>query len=226
MLRAIECIARIGPLSYDSLKVELGISKTATWRIVQTLRDAGWVRVRRGGKLIELATHLDELFANAHFSDAEFTEVADVLHDLGAEHPVHFDLFTMDAAGQPDLLDTTRRMTTAGLRFDIDEDLLLFTLRAAMTPQQLVRHFTKVLETAQPELAEAIRSGAEGRRLRKAPGALWGETALFISLRGRMGSPAVIRVEPRDGLPLFSTATSAHSAIKTCLAAVVEFRSL
>ena len=224
MLRAIECIARLGPLGYDALKVELGISKTATWRIVQTLRDAGWVRLRRGGKLIELAARLDELFATARFSDAEFTEVADALHDLGAEHPVHFDLFTMDATGRPDLLDTTRRLTLANAHFDADEDMLLFTLRAAMTPQQLVRHFTKVLETAEPELAEAIRSGAEGKRLRRAPGANWGEAALFVSLRGRMGSPAAIRIEPRDGAPFSATAALAYAAIKTGLSGLIDFR--
>ena len=94
ILIAAEIIGLRGPLTYKELERALNLSKAATWRLVATLRDAQWVRFRQNGRLIELDPRVDEVFARAHFADAEFLEVAEVITEVAGRHQVHIDLFS------------------------------------------------------------------------------------------------------------------------------------
>lgn len=200
LLRAVEAIATKGPITYEDLRVDLGISKTATWRIVTTLRDAGWVRIIQGGRYIVLDSRLDDVFGAAQYSDREFAELADIMAQVAEEHGVHLDLFTLVVGGSPVLVETTRRLTLAvQAPLETDENLLL-TIEGAMTPVQLTRHLSRRLETAEPQTAMAIRTGEIGRKVRTMRGFVWSldRSSLTVSIRGKMGTPAAIRIAPRS----------------------------
>lgn len=199
MLRVVEAIAAKGPVTYEDLREMLGISKTATWRIVTTLRDAGWVRITQGGRQIVLDHRLDELFATAQYSDPEFSPLFGIMALVAEDHKVHLDLFTQAVGLSPVLAETTRRVTQA-LQVPVEgDDNLTLALEGAMTPVQLTRHFSRILDSAEPQMAMSIRSGDAGRRARLMPGFVWSldRSTLTISLRGSMDTPAAIRIAPR-----------------------------
>lgn len=200
LLRVVEAIAAKGPVTYEDLREMLGISKTATWRIVTTLRDAGWVRITQGGRQIVLDHRLDELFATALYSDPEFSPLFGIMANVAEDHQVHLDLFTQAVGLSPVLAETTRRVTQVlQVPVDGDENLTL-ALEGAMTPVQLTRHFSRILDSADPQVAMSIRSGEAGSRARHMPGFVWSldRSTLTISLRGSMDTPAAIRIAPRN----------------------------
>lgn len=201
ILMAVERIATLGPLTYEALRVELGMSKTATWRLVATLKDSGWVRLRHGGRVIELDHRLDEMFATAHFADPEFAALADMMTTVGEAHGVHLDLFVMNVRGQLDLHETTRRLTAAAHPMDTQDEALLMAARSAMSPPQLDRHLRQIAETLEPEALRALRRALQRFKAGNAVGYTWANDNRFlvVSVRGAMGTPAAIRFSSRSG---------------------------
>ncbi|MBF9060368.1 hypothetical protein HKCCSP123_14385 [Rhodobacterales bacterium HKCCSP123] len=201
ILLAVEKIAALGPITYEALRLELGVSKTATWRLVATLKDAGWVRLRHGGRVIELDHRLDDLFATAHFADQEFASVADTMTALGESHAVHLDLFVMNARGELDLHETTRRMTAAAHPIDTQDEVLMLAVRRAMTAPQLERHLQQVDQTMEPEALRALRRTLQRVKSDSAPGYTWSHEGRFlvVPVRGSMGTPAALRFSSRSG---------------------------
>lgn len=200
LLRAVEAIAQKGPITYEDLRVDLGISKTATWRIVATLRESGWVRICQGGRYIVLDSRLDDVFGTAQYSDREFADFSDILAQVADEHGVHLDLFTLVVGMSPVLAETSRRLTHAvQAPTDADENLLL-AIEGSMTPVQLTRHLSRRLEGAEPQVAMAIRTGEIGRKVRNMRGFVWSldRASLTVSIRGAMGTPAAIRIAQRN----------------------------
>lgn len=224
MLLAIETIARRGPITYEALRLELGMSKTATWRLVATLKDARWVRLRHGGREIELDHWLDDLFATAHFADPEFATVADTMATVSDSHDVHLDLFVMNAKGQLDLHETTRRMTAAAQPIDTQDEALLLAVRSAMTPPQLERHLQQIAGTMEPEALRSLRRMLQRVKLGNAPGYLWADEHRFlvVSLRGAMGTPAALRFTPRSGSGRTKELIAAYEDMNERLRAIVE----
>lgn len=199
LLRAVELIASKGPVTYEDLRGMLGISKTATWRVVTTLRDAGWVRITQGGRQIVLDHRLDDLFSTAQYSDPEFAQLADIMAVVAEEFGVHLDLFTQTVGMPPVLAETTRRLTQVVQVPAEGDDNLTLALEGAMTPVQLTRHFSRIVDETDPQVAMAIRSGEAGRKARQMPGFVWSldRSTLTVSLRGSMDTPAAIRIAPR-----------------------------
>jgi biotin operon repressor len=224
MLRAVECIARLGPMTYDALRTELGISKTATWRIVTTLRESGWVQVRHGGRFVQLDPRLDDMFATSHYADREFSSVLESLSEVSKAHDVHIDLFTMGMNAEPVLTDTTRRLTVSVSTPEEFDESIALAIQVAMTSVQLTRHLTKVLETADPEFSAAIRSGKVVRHIRSLHGFVWStqEEAVSIALRGPMGTPAALRIVPRSRKADRATLSATFADIRARLSGVVE----
>lgn len=140
MLMAIETIGLRGPLTYKELERSLRLSKAATWRIVASLREARWVCFRQNGRLIALDPRVDEFFAAAHFADAEFMDVAEVMMDVALRHQVHIDLYSPNRRGELVLQETSRRVTTAASVHDVTDENMIVAIHAAMTPPQLERH--------------------------------------------------------------------------------------
>lgn len=224
MLQAVEKIARLGPITYEALRGELGMSKTATWRLVATLKDAGWVRLRHGGREIELDHRLDDLFATAHFADPEFAEVADTMAAVVERHAVHLDLFVMNAKGQLDLHETTRRMTAAAQPIDTQDEALMLAVRAAMTPPQLERHLQQIAETMEPEALRGLRRMMQRVKSGNAPGYAWAgdHRFLLVSLRGAMGTPAALRFSARSGAGRADELLAAYEDMSLRIRAIVE----
>lgn len=224
MLLAVEKIASNGPITYEALRLELGISKTATWRLVATLKDAGWVRLRHGGREIELDHRLDDLFATAHFADVEFAAVADTMATVGEGHAVHLDLFVMNAKGQLELHETTRRMTAAAQPIDTQDDALMLAVRSAMTPPQLERHLQQIAETMEPEALRGLRRMLQRVKSGNALGYTWAgdHRFLVVSLRGAMGTPAALRFTARSGAGRADELVAAYEEMSLRIRAIVE----
>lgn len=196
LLLAVELIARQGPLSADELRALLGLPKTVVWRLIKKLREAGWIRLRHGGHLIELDVRLDELFATAHFADREFAVVGDIMVTLADQAQVHIDLFAPDHTGKVQLQETTRRLTAARPAHDGADEVIGLILRAASAiasdqPSGQRRARLSGVETARPvEDADPL-----DRNLMQ-DGYIWDEDkmALCVTVLGRMGTPAAIRI--------------------------------
>lgn len=199
LLAAIETISLHGPLTYKALESALNLSKAATWRLVATLREAQWVRFRHGGRLIELDPRLDELFATAHFADAEFIEVADVMSALGRTLNVHFDLFSPNRNGELVLHETSRRMTISAPVPDAIDESFMVAVHAAMTAPQLERHLARVAASLDVENARHLTGAAARRRVQQFPGYFWGPAnrSVAVSVRGKLGTAAVIRISAK-----------------------------
>lgn len=196
ILSAVEMISLHGPMTYKALETSLNLTKTATWRLVATLREANWVRFRHGGRLIELDPRLDELFASAHFADTEFIEVAEVMSLVGRKFKVHLDLFSPNRKGDLVLHETSRRLTiTAPVPDAIDEGFAL-AVHAAMSQPQLERHLASISAGLDIDTARHMRSTEARRRIQEFPGYFWSPSKRFVaaSVSGKLGSPAVIRI--------------------------------
>ena len=196
LLQAVETIGRHGALTYKELADTLGISKTATWRLVATLRDAGWVCIRQGGTRIHLDPRLDELFSTARYADAEFSTIADDMAEVAAVASAHVDLFCPDHIGVLTLHDTTRRLTVSAPGVETPDANLILAFFAAMTPSQLERHSALVKVTDNPHIVDQFALLTTRRRIQHFPGQMWGSDgrSLVVSIRGRMGTPAVFRI--------------------------------
>lgn len=199
ILLAVEVIGARGPLTYKELERALNLSKAATWRLVATLRDARWVRFRQNGRLMELDPRVDELFATAHFADAEFLEVAEVMTEVAAQHHVHIDLFAPNRRGDLVLQETSRRLTNAAHVHDLTDESMAVAVQAAMTPPQLERHLAQIAADADGENRSLVTVGAVRRRIQQFPGYFWGAGGrqLGVSLRGKMGTATVLRLSTK-----------------------------
>lgn len=220
VLLAVEKIAALGPMTYEALRRELGISKTATWRLVATLKESGWVRLRHGGRVIELDHRLDDIFAAAHFADAEFAPLTDAMTMVAQAHGVHVDLFATDAKGAIELYETTRRMTAAAHPIDTEDETLCLAVLAAMTGPQLDRYLQQASHTMDPDalrgLARRYRSGDPARLY-------WGRDGrvLFVSVRGSMGTPAALRFGARGAAVRREDLIAAFDALREQVPALV-----
>lgn len=201
LLQAVELLCRRGPMTYKELSVALDTTKAATWRLVATLREARWVCIRHGGSLVQLDPRLDELFATASFADAEFTDVSGVMHAVAARYPVHIDLYAPGRTGDPVLHETSRRLTVSAPLSDLPDDMLFLAIHAAMTPPQLDRYTAQMKSAADADVLRHLIGAAARRRIQQFPGQAWGEgdKQLFVSLRGRMGTAAALRIGPKSG---------------------------
>lgn len=224
LLRAVEVLATGGPMTYEELRTRLDMSKTATWRLVATLREAGWVRLRQGGRLIELDHRLDDLFANAHYSDREFAGLMDVMSEMASLHPVHLDLFVLDTQGSLTIFDTTRRITSAVQPPDGSEEVPILCIQAAMSEAQLERHLAQLAATLEPEAVRSLRRAHERTRLRPVQGYFWGSDGRFltVAVRGLMGTPAVLRISSRSGKPRKREFSAVFDQMQAKVAGVLE----
>lgn len=196
LLQAIELLGRQGAMTYKELASALAMSKTATWRLVATLRDANWVCVRHGGTSIQLDPRLDLFFSTASFADSEFSELGDDMAEVAKSHAVHVDLFCPGRNGALVLHDTTRRMTVSAPGIEVPDDTLILAMHAAMTPPQLERYAAQVKMSAEPALAVQRAMLTSRRRIQQFPGYAWGADgrSLVVSIRGRLGTAAAIRL--------------------------------
>lgn len=199
ILVAVEIIGTRGPLTYKELETALNMSKAATWRLVATLRDAQWVRFRHGGRLIELDPRVDEMFATAHFADAEFLEVAEVIAEVAGHHQVHIDLFSPNRRGDLVLHETSRRLTIAAPAQDATDENMLLAIHAAMTQPQLERHLAQVAAELDVENARHVTGASARRRIQQFPGYFWGGGGKYlgVSVRGKMGTATVLRISAK-----------------------------
>lgn len=203
LLAAIEIIGRHGPVTSETLRDLLGVPKTVAWRIVKRLREAGWVRFRHGGHLIELDPRLDDLFATAHFSDREFSAVGDLMTRLAEGGKFHLDLFLPDHSGTVTLQETTRRLTVASSSLDLTDEFIDLSILAAMSPQQTIRKETRLQAASgagkwYPPAAQPPADDADAM-----PGYVWDydKLALNVSIIGAMGTPAAMRITPKSRGP-------------------------
>lgn len=219
ILQAVELLCRRGPMTYKQLGSALDMTKAATWRLVATLRDAHWVCIRHGGSLIQLDPRLDELFATASFADAEFTGVSTVMHDVAARVPVHIDLYAPGRTGEPVLHETSRRLTVSAPLSDMPDDMLFLAIHAAMTPPQLDRYTAQMKTAGESDLLRHLVGASARRRIQQFPGQGWGQGGrhLFVSLRGRMGTAAAMRISPKSGIARRAQAIEAFNALLDAL---------
>lgn len=226
LLAAIEIIGKHGPVTSETLRDLLGVPKTVAWRIVKRLREAGWVRFRHGGHLIELDPRLDDLFATAHFSDREFSAVGDLMTRLAEGGKFHLDLFVPDHSGTVTLQETTRRLTVASSAFDETDEFIDMSILAAMSPQQTVRKEARLQATSggtkwYPATTQPPADGADNT-----PGYVWDydRLALNVSIIGTMGTPAAMRITPKARGPRPLVVCDAFRKLRKGLAsAVVSF---
>lgn len=218
VLQAVELLGKTGPMTYKELGQALDMTRAATWRLVATLREANWVCIRHGGSVIQLDPRLDELFATATFADAEFTEVAAVMSDVAASLPVYVDLFSPDRMGALVLHETSRRLTVSAPLTDVQDDLLSLAMHAAMTPPQLDRHLAQM----KTRPGESGRHGAAvlaRRRIQQFPGHVWSadQKFLIVSIRGRMGTAAAMRIAAKASAAKPSLLVRAFNSLRVGL---------
>lgn len=223
VLSIVELLCQRGPLTYKEISLALNLSRAATWRLVATLRDAGWVCVRQGGSLIHLDPRLDEVFAKASFADIEFTDVAVALSEVADVHPVHIDLFAPNRFGHLVLQETTRRLTVSAPITDTPDDLLLLAMHAAMTRPQFDRHVAQI----QPSMESAPLRPAVGPNLRRQvqqfPGHVYGPSNWYVivSVRGNMGTAAALMISPKSSVRRTDVLAEAFRAVKARLTGMV-----
>lgn len=195
VLSAIELLCKQGPMTYKELGAAMNMTRAATWRLVSILRMADWVCIREGGSIIQMHPRLDDLFATASFADAEFSLLARAMAQVASSLAVQIDLFSLDRDDALALYETTRRLTVSGPLSDLPEDLLVNAIRAAMPPSRLERVIAQVQQSntrsENPQSTAALR-----RRVQQFPGWGWSEDrrALVVSVVGRMGTPAALRI--------------------------------
>ena len=195
VLRAVECLTLSGAITLDDLSQRLDMSKTATWRLVANLRDAGWVRLKQGNRLIELHHRVDEIFSRAIFSDEEFVGLSDLLPDVAAEMSMHLDLVCLANNGTVQLIDTTRRWRgNPSVVMDALDQETFLVMRSAMSATVLARHLAAW--ESQEQWPAAFGPGLSSIRN---PSVLWNQASasLNLALRGRNGTLGALRVSGR-----------------------------
>ncbi len=203
LLMAIEIIARDGPLTADDLRMRLALPKTVVWRLVKKLREADWVRLRNGGHLIELNARLDELFATAHFADREFSTPGDIMVQMADAGPYHLDLFVPDHMGKVQLLDTSRRLTAAGSPLDSSDEFIELVIRVAKMGQDHTMQSTRKTRSSGLDPYPALEDIDQLDSKLVQTGYVWDydKMGLCVTLLGKMGTPAAIRITPKTRAP-------------------------
>ncbi len=224
MLMAIEMIGLRGPLTYKELERALRLSKAATWRIVATLREANWVCFRQNGRLIALDPRVDEFFAAAHFADAEFMDVAEVITEVATRHQVHIDLYSPNRRGELVLQETSRRVTNAAPVHDVTDENMFVAVHAAMTPPQLERHLTQAAAEVDGENRPYLTLGTARRRIQQFVGYFWGPGGKYlgVSVRGKMGTATVIRISAKANAVRPDLLAQAYASLSVLLTGKVE----
>lgn len=224
ILMAVEIIGLRGPLTYKELERVLNLSKAATWRLVATLRDAQWVCFRQNGRLIELDPRVDEFFAKAHFADAEFLEVSEVITEVSGRHQVHIDLFAPNRRGDLVLQETSRRLTNAAPVHDVTDENMVVAIHAAMTPPQLERHLAQAANEIDDENRPQFTLGAARRRIQQFPGYFWGAGGRYlgVSVRGKMGTATVLRISTKANAVRPDMLAEAYVSLSVLLHGKVE----
>lgn len=216
LLMAIEVIARDGPLTADDLRIRLGLPKTVVWRLVKKLREADWVRLRNGGHLIELNARLDELFATAHFADREFSILGDVMVDMAEAGQFHLDLFVPDHTGQVQLLDTSRRLTAARSALDTSDEFIEQVIRVAKMGQDHAVQTTRKHRSSGVDASYPMEDTDQLDSSLIQTGFIWDydKLGLCVALLGKMGTPAAIRITPKNRTPRPATLCAAFRDLR------------
>lgn len=224
LLAAVEVIGKKGPLTYKELELSLGMSRAATWRVVAVLKDAGWVHIRMGGRMIELDPRLDALLASAHFGDPEFNWLSKDLRKLSQDLSVHIDAFILRREGTVELHETSRRLTALASPPDGPDDLLMLAIRAAMSPNQLERHLASLQASAHSADRDVAAQFHIRREIQDFAGYAWSNRGrvLVVSVRGKLGSPAAIRFCGLTSAPNPNVLRKAFQAILPWAAGEVE----
>lgn len=224
ILRTVECLATDGPMTLDQLSERLGVSKSAVWRVVGHLREAGWVQLKQGNRLIELHYRIDELFSRASFSDEEFAGIRDMLEDVPSEFAVHIDLFALTHNDGIEMIDTTRRWRgdQSVLMEALDEDVVL-VMRSVMTDSMLARHLaTWDAEGPAQKQAQSVRAS---RSVRPMTTVRWTNAtqSLTVAVRGLKGTPGALRISGRRRKLQRAQASDIMARLRDMLDGLIEF---
>lgn len=229
LLQAVEVLATQGALSHEALQSHLELSKSATWRLVQNLRAADWVRVRLGGRVVELSARVIPLMAGAKGANAELAALSDRLANVATRFPVHLDLLVLDALGRLSVHDSTRRrVDLASLLAALDDSSELAILSAMSSGERAAL----LADTGEDGLAHLrLRHDAGKAALgpihdeaSEMPGYAWEQSTgcLIAAVRCISGQAIALRIAPRSTTTRQSSLVECFIALRRGLQGHVE----
>ncbi|MDZ7904774.1 MAG: HTH domain-containing protein [Cypionkella sp.] len=169
ILAVIDVVSSMGPITLAQLTEALPFSRAAIWRAVDTLRAAGWLRMRPGDNAFELRAAMLERLSNGHKSNPLIESVAPLFDQLACLGPFHLDLGGFVDTGVFRILQTTRKDTRSVLDQPVSlvDDDLAKAAQLSVSPPQLVVHLRAFMVFATDEERRTITSGEHGRSISK-----------------------------------------------------------
>jgi hypothetical protein len=190
--KVFETVALRGPVTLNDLTAQLpDISRAAIWRALDTLRQAGWARMRLGDGAW-LATHAaDDILGNAIIPPRAVEELALRLpkHRKGAD----ITIGTFTAFGRFEIIEASDPARIGEVLPLIGEPMA-FSALAVSEEADMLRHLKRWMETdADADERALITSGglAEGLRAARENPQIRMNTGFALPHRAKDGSVAV-----------------------------------
>jgi hypothetical protein len=157
--------------------------------------------MRPGDQKVELSYRIDNVFANANYSDEEFAPFFEAMSELSTANNIGLDLIGFDCNAQLSLLETMQRKKLGTpYRASLISDPVAIAIQIACTMpkiRQLVRHYAA---TAPRDEVWRIESGSHFAELKAIRCPVWDESeaSVCVPVVGSKGSPAAMRISKRS----------------------------
>lgn len=202
VLAILELISKCGPLNLEQVAEQSGISRTASYRILNCLKEREWIRAQMGTGAFTLTADFVEQIRRADRTYAEVDKLLPILRSTAKKFHIHFDIAVLEDLISPKIVESNRRKRIEDNNNFFESPFSLVALTTE-DPRMRMLVLKSAMDHATEKQKESIRDG---------------QTSLKIRSIGRKGflddEPNKAVIVPLSGFGGFSGGLRIASALK------------
>lgn len=167
LLVVLGAVAEHGPISLSQLNDRLDVSRASIWRALDTLRTAGWVRMRLGDRAFELERDIQKAMCMAYTSLPQVVQTVRLASLFGETADIHFHVGMFTAPGQYRIVETTLKSGYLSTPLSLTDDKIAIAGQLSLNSPALVRHIRAYIEVSSIEERRVVTSGEHARLLKQ-----------------------------------------------------------
>lgn len=166
LIVVFHAVVLYGPITLPQLTKELGIPRASIWRALDTLRQAGWIRMRLGDKAFEVSHDISKVLGNANVTLPGIAQIVNLVRPLSEGGNINVEIGMFTDLGRFEIVETSQKTGYTAPPLSLTDDLIAIAGQLALLPSTLLRHVSAFLEVSNPEERRVVTSGEHGEMLR------------------------------------------------------------
>lgn len=166
LILVFHAVVVYGPVTLQQLTQKLPVPRASIWRALDTLRDAGWIRMRLGDKAFEMSHDISQAWVNANATLPGVVQIVDLVRPFGEGGNINIEIGMFTDVGRFEIVETTRKTGYTAPPLSLTDDMIAIAGQLALPPSLLQRHVRAFLEASSPEERCVVTSGEHNKLLR------------------------------------------------------------